>query len=67
MSQQQLALMANVSERHLSFLETGRSRPGVDIVEAISDALQLRLRDRNELYTSAGLPPPFPMARLRTS
>lgn len=54
MSQLDLALTADVSQRHLSWLETGRSHPSRDMVLRLSEALEVPLRDRNQLLTSAG-------------
>lgn len=53
-SQEQLAGRAGVSPRHLSFVETGRSRPSRDLVLALADALDVPLRERNALLTAAG-------------
>lgn len=54
MSQLDLALTADVSQRHLSWLETGRSHPSREMVLRLSEALEVPLRDRNLLLTSAG-------------
>ena len=54
MSQLDLALEAGVSSRHVSFIETGRSRPSRDMVLLLSRVLDVPLRDRNELLTVAG-------------
>ncbi|MFK8031079.1 MAG: helix-turn-helix domain-containing protein [Gammaproteobacteria bacterium] len=54
LSQFELALMASVSQRHLSCLETGRSRPSRPMVMQLAEALDIPLRDRNELLSSAG-------------
>lgn len=59
LSQLGLALEANTTPRHLSFLETGRSRPGSDIVLRLADALDMPLRERNHLLAVAGLPPAY--------
>lgn len=59
LSQLALALEASTTPRHLSFLETGRSRPGLDIVLRLADALAIPLRERNRLLAAAGLPPSF--------
>lgn len=59
LSQLQLALMAGTTARHLSFLETGRSRPGRDLVLRMGEALALPLRERNVLLNSAGLSPAY--------
>jgi transcriptional regulator with XRE-family HTH domain len=58
-SQLALALDARVSARHLSFLETGRSRPSRAMVLRLADALDLPLRERNGLLLSAGFAPRF--------
>jgi transcriptional regulator with XRE-family HTH domain len=60
LSQLELALDAAVSQRHLSFLESGRSRPSREMVLALSDALDVPLRERNTLLTAAGFAPCFP-------
>lgn len=54
LSQFELALMASVSQRHLSCLETGRSRPSRPMVMQLAEALDIPLRDRNELLSAAG-------------
>lgn len=51
-----------MSPRHLSFVETGRSRPGEAIVLRLADALALPLRERNQLLEAAGLPALYPHA-----
>ncbi len=56
LSQLSLATEAGTSPRHLSFLETGRSRPGADLVLRLADALQVPERDRGHLLEAAGLP-----------
>jgi transcriptional regulator with XRE-family HTH domain len=53
-SQLALAVEAGVSQRHLSFLESGRAQPGEVMLQRLSDALRLRLRDRNALLVAAG-------------
>jgi len=57
LSQLELALEAEVSSRHVSFLETGRSHPSREMVLLLTDVLALPLRDRNELLTTAGYAP----------
>ena len=57
LSQFQLALVAEVSPRHLSFLETGRSRPSREMVFRLAEALDVPLRSRNELFLVAGFAP----------
>lgn len=53
-SQLDLAMEAEISGRHLSFLETGRSRPSRDMVLRLSETLQLPLDVRNQFLTQAG-------------
>jgi transcriptional regulator with XRE-family HTH domain len=56
-SQLDLASMAGVSARHLSFVETGRSKPSRELVLHLAEHLDVPLRDRNELLTAAGFAP----------
>jgi transcriptional regulator with XRE-family HTH domain len=60
LSQLDLAMRAGLSQRHLSFIETGRARPGTDVVLRLAAALEIPLRDRNRLLDSAGLAPHYP-------
>jgi transcriptional regulator with XRE-family HTH domain len=57
MSQLTLALEAEISARHLSFVETGRAQPSRNMVLLLSQALEVPLRGRNELLTAAGYAP----------
>ena len=59
MSQLELALEAGVSARHVSFVETGRSRPSPDMVLLLADRLEIPLRERNQLLLAAGYAPVF--------
>src|SRR5688500_17883980 len=59
LSQLDLALEAGVSARHLSFVETGRSRPSADMVLHLADRLEVPLRTRNQLLLAAGHAPVF--------
>jgi transcriptional regulator with XRE-family HTH domain len=59
LSQLDLALEAGVSARHLSFVETGRSRPSADMVLQLADQLDVPLRNRNQLLLAAGHAPVF--------
>jgi transcriptional regulator with XRE-family HTH domain len=59
MSQLDLALTAGVSARHVSFLETGRSRPSRDMLLALAGVLDVPLRDRNALLQAAGFAPAY--------
>jgi transcriptional regulator with XRE-family HTH domain len=54
LTQLELSLRAEVSTRHLSFVETGRARPGRDLILRLADELQIPLRDQNTLLTAAG-------------
>jgi transcriptional regulator with XRE-family HTH domain len=58
-SQLDLALEAGVSARHLSFIETGRSRPSAGLLLALADCLALPLNERNALLLSAGYAPRY--------
>lgn len=57
MSQLGLAVEAEISTRHLSFMETGRAQPSRDMVLLLSRVLEVPLRGRNELLTAAGYAP----------
>jgi transcriptional regulator with XRE-family HTH domain len=59
-SQLDLALDAQVSQRHLSFIESGRTRPSREMVLAITEALDLPLRARNDLLGAAGFAAFYP-------
>jgi transcriptional regulator with XRE-family HTH domain len=59
LSQLELALDAEVSTRHLSFVETGRSRPSRDMVLRLAEQLDLPLRERNHLLLAAGYAPVY--------
>ncbi len=63
-SQMDLALDVGVSPRHLSFVETGRSRPSPELVLALADRLEVPLRERNTLLLSAGYAPRYPQTPL---
>jgi transcriptional regulator with XRE-family HTH domain len=64
MSQLDLALEAGVSQRHLSFVESGRSSPSRDMVETLCEHLELPLRERNVVLLSAGFAPAYAERRL---
>ena len=53
-SQLDLALEAEVSARHISFLETGRARPSAEMIGRLGDALQMPLSARNQMLAHAG-------------
>ena len=59
MSQLGLALEAEISTRHLSFLETGRTQPSREMVLLLSRVLEVPLRSRNDLLTAAGYAPVY--------
>jgi transcriptional regulator with XRE-family HTH domain len=59
LSQLELALEAGVSTRHLSFVETGRSRPSAEMVLHLAEQLEVPLRDRNGLLLAAGYAPVY--------
>ncbi|WP_084216267.1 helix-turn-helix domain-containing protein [Pseudonocardia spinosispora] len=65
LSQLELALRAHTSQRHVSFLEQGRSSPGREIVMRLGEALELSLRECNELLLAAGYAPAYPQTDLR--
>src|SRR5512144_244283 len=57
MSQLALAVEAEISSRHLSFVETGRSRPSREMVLLLAEVLDVPPRARNELLAAAGYAP----------
>jgi len=59
LSQLELALQAKVSSRHLSFVETGRSRPSAQMVLHLAERLDVPLRERNDLLLAAGYAPAY--------
>ena len=59
LSQLDLALAADVSARHISFLETGRARPSEEMVLLLASTLGVPLRHQNRLLDAAGFPPRF--------
>jgi transcriptional regulator with XRE-family HTH domain len=59
LSQLDLAAEAGVSSRHLSFVETGRSRPSPELVLLLAEHLNIPLRDRNALLLAGGYAPRF--------
>ncbi len=59
LSQLELALDVGVSTRHLSFIETGRSRPSPHMLLALADRLEVPLRERNRLLLAAGYAPRY--------
>lgn len=59
LSQLHCALEANISQRHLSFLETGRARPSRDMLIHLADRLNIPLRERNAALLAAGFAPAY--------
>ncbi len=63
LSQLELAGLAETSTRHLSYVETGRATPSRDMVLRLAGALQVPLREANQMLLGAGLAPAYPDAR----
>jgi transcriptional regulator with XRE-family HTH domain len=59
LSQLELSLDANVSTKHLSFVETGRSRPSRQLLVHLAQHLDLPIGERNRLLLAAGFAPPY--------
>ncbi|MEV4743720.1 helix-turn-helix transcriptional regulator [Streptomyces sp. NPDC049555] len=59
-SQLELALRADSSARHISFIETGRSTPSREMVLRLADHLEVPVRERNALLVAAGYAPQYP-------
>ncbi|MEU5593083.1 helix-turn-helix transcriptional regulator [Streptomyces sp. NPDC020298] len=59
-SQLELALRADSSARHISFVETGRSRPSEEMVLRLAEHLDVPVRERNALLLAAGYAPHYP-------
>ena len=64
MSQLDLAGEAEISARHLSFVETGRAAPSREMVLKLAERLDVPLRERNVLLVAAGYAPAFPQRPL---
>src|SRR6201989_800388 len=64
LSQLDLAGDAEISARHLSFVETGRAAPSRDMVLRLAERLDVPLRERNVLLVAAGFAPAFPQRPL---
>jgi transcriptional regulator with XRE-family HTH domain len=63
-SQLELAVRAGTTQRHVSFIESGRSAPGRSMVVRLAESLRLPLRERNELLLAAGFAPAYPETAL---
>lgn len=64
MTQLDLALEAEVSTRHISFMETGRARPSPEMIRLLAEHLNIPLRERNILFLAAGFAPEHPARKL---
>jgi transcriptional regulator with XRE-family HTH domain len=60
LSQLDLSIQADISTRHLSFVETGRSRPTPSMIIRLTEQLEVPLRERNTLLLAAGYAPAYP-------
>src|SRR3954449_608476 len=60
LSQLELAIQAEISTRHLSFVETGRSRPTPEMIVKLTEHLEVPLRERNQLLLAGGFAPAYP-------
>lgn len=59
LSQLQLALQADVSARHISFIETGRANPSTQMVAKLAKSLKMPMQDAIQAYLAAGFAPVF--------
>ncbi|HEY6895002.1 MAG TPA: helix-turn-helix transcriptional regulator [Rhodanobacteraceae bacterium] len=66
LSQLDLSLQADVSARHLSYVETGKAQPSREMVARLADALAMPLRERNALMIAAGYAPEYGETSLAT-
>jgi transcriptional regulator with XRE-family HTH domain len=66
-SQLDLALLTDISQRHISFVESGRAQPSRDMIFKLAGGLDLPLRARNDLFLAAGYAPAYPERRLDLS
>src|SRR6201982_125936 len=64
LSQLDLAVEAEISARHLSFVETGRASPSREMVLKLAERLDVPLRERNVLLVAGGYAPAFPQRSL---
>jgi transcriptional regulator with XRE-family HTH domain len=60
LSQLELSVQANVSTRHLSFVETGRAKPTSEMILRLTEHLDVPLRERNSLLLAGGFAPAYP-------
>jgi transcriptional regulator with XRE-family HTH domain len=64
LSQLELALRADTTQRYISFIERGRSQPGRGMIVRLAEALDISLRERNSMLLAAGYAPAYPETRL---
>ena len=67
LSQFRLAALAEISTRHLSFIENGRSKPSREMVQLLAEHLELPLRERNQLLLAAGFAPVYSQTSMDAS
>jgi transcriptional regulator with XRE-family HTH domain len=63
-SQLELAVRAGTTQRHGSFIESGRSTPGRSMIIRLAESLEVPIRERNELLLAAGFAPAYPQRDL---
>ncbi|MGN6776478.1 helix-turn-helix domain-containing protein, partial [Rhizobium sp.] len=64
LSQLEFALEADISQRHLSFIESGRALPSREMLMHLAERLDVPLRERNPMLLAAGFAPVFPERKL---
>jgi transcriptional regulator with XRE-family HTH domain len=64
LSQLELSIQADISTRHLSFVETGRSRPSSEMIVRLTEQLNVPLRERNQVLLAGGYAPAYPETSL---
>jgi transcriptional regulator with XRE-family HTH domain len=64
LSQLELSAQANVSTRHLSFVETGRAKPTSEMILRLTEHLDVPLRERNSMLLAGGFAPAYPSSDL---
>jgi transcriptional regulator with XRE-family HTH domain len=66
LSQLELALHAEISARHLSYVENGKAQPSREMIARLSESLEVPLRERNALFIAGGFAPKYPETSLDT-
>jgi transcriptional regulator with XRE-family HTH domain len=64
LSQLDLAVRAGTTQRHVSFIESGRSAPGRSMIIRLAESLEVPIRERNQLLLAAGFAPAYPQSDL---